>query len=255
MQTRFGVLCKIILLCCSVFSAASWAEINVYKQQFKGYGFTVIEVRKFAHLRLFLNQRNSSTALHYFDQISTQLKPCEQMTFAMNAGMFHSTYHPVGLYIENKKKLFPINRDHGWGNFYLQPNGVFAWNATHAIILSTSQYTKRKFKADYATQSGPMLIRNKQINPIFIPQSDSLKLRNAVGIKSQTLYFVLTEQPVNFYTLASFMRDDLELEQALYLDGSVSAVYLSEPPQNTQTHRLGPMLAYIDDQACHSNSQ
>lgn len=255
MQTRFGVLCKIILLCCSVFSAASWAEINVYKQQFKGYGFTVIEVRKFAHLRLFLNQRNSSTALHYFDQISTQLKPCEQMLFAMNAGMFHRNFSPVGLYMAQGQNMYPLNQQQGWGNFYLQPNGVLAWNKNKAFILSTEQYMRRKIKVDFATQSGPMLIRNKQINPVLIPQSASLKQRNAVGIKSQVLYFVLTDQEVNFYTLASFMRDDLKLEQALYLDGSVSAVYLSEPPQNTQTHRLGPMLAYIDDQACHSNSQ
>jgi uncharacterized protein YigE (DUF2233 family) len=154
-----------------------------------------------------------------------------------------------------RQNMYPLNQQQGWGNFYLQPNGVLAWNKNKAFILSTEQYMRRKIKVDFATQSGPMLIRNKQINPVLIPQSASLKQRNAVGIKSQVLYFVLTDQEVNFYTLASFMRDDLKLEQALYLDGSVSAVYLSEPPQNTQTHRLGPMLAYIDDQACHSNSQ
>ena len=249
------VLQLVVILICSLMSISVLAQVKSYTRHYEDYNYTVIEVDDFSKLRLMLNQQNDEAPVNDFSQIANQLKSCEQMTFAMNAGMFHSTYLPVGLYIENKKKLFPINREHGWGNFYLQPNGVFAWNAKQAIILSASQYTKRKFKADFATQSGPMLIINKQINPIFIPQSDSLKLRNAVGIKSQTLYFVLTEQPVNFYSLASFMRDDLELEQALYLDGSLSALYLADPPQNTQTRPLGPMLVYIDDHACGSHLQ
>ncbi|MFI7913003.1 hypothetical protein ACFMKF_18320, partial [Acinetobacter baumannii] len=37
-----------------------------------------------------------------FDNIQYQLKACEQLTFAMNGGMFHSGFSPVGLYIEKK---------------------------------------------------------------------------------------------------------------------------------------------------------
>jgi uncharacterized protein YigE (DUF2233 family) len=226
------------------------AQVTSYTRQYHDLKYTVVEVYDLTKLRLLLNKQGSQAPLNYFSQIPLQLKACEQMAFAMNAGMFHYTYHPVGLYIEKRKKLFPLNRHRGWGNFYLKPNGVLAWNAKQAVILSTSQYAKRKFKADYATQSGPMLVSNRQINPILMTESTSQKIRNAVGIKDQVLFFVITEQAVNFYTLASFMQADLGVEQALYLDGSISAVYLAEEAINTQSSPFGPMLAYIEDQNC-----
>jgi len=238
------------MLLFSLLSIQSEAQVKSYTREYNDLIFIVVEVGDLAKLRLFLNKQNGQTPLNYFSQIPTQLKTCEQMLFAMNAGMFHHTFHPVGLYIENNKTLFPLNLHRGWGNFYLQPNGVLAWNSKQAIILNSSQYTKKKFKADYATQSGPMLVSNRRINPIFMAESASLKIRNAVGIKDQVLYFVLTEQAVSFYALASFMQQELKLEQALYLDGSISAMYLGEKDINTQSSPFGPMLAYIEDQTC-----
>ena len=239
-----------IVLMGSLMPMHLFAQVTSYTRQYNDLNYTVVEVHDLSKLRLLLNKLNGQTPVNYFSQIPTQLKTCEQMVFAMNAGMFHYTFHPVGLYIENKKKLFPLNQHLGWGNFYLQPNGILAWNSKQAVILSTSQYVKGKFKADYATQSGPMLVSNQLINPIFIAESSSLKIRNAVGIKDQVLYFVLTEQAVNFYALASFMQNVLKLEQALYLDGSISAMYLAEKDINIQSSPFGPMLAYIEDQEC-----
>ena len=239
-----------IVLMGSLMPMHLFAQVTSYTRQYNDLNYTVVEVHDLSKLRLLLNKLNGQTPVNYFSQIPTQLKTCEQMVFAMNAGMFHYTFHPVGLYIENKKKLFPLNQHLGWGNFYLQPNGILAWNSKQAVILSTSQYVKGKFKADYATQSGPMLVFNRRINPIFIAESKSLKIRNAVGIKDQVLYFVLTEQAVNFYALASFMQNVLKLEQALYLDGSISAMYLAEKDINIQSSPFGPMLAYIEDQEC-----
>jgi uncharacterized protein YigE (DUF2233 family) len=229
---------------------SQFAQVTSYTRQYNDLNHTVVEVHDLSKLRLLLNKQNDQTPVNYFSQIPTQLNTCEKMLFAMNAGMFHYTFHPVGLYIENKKKLFPLNQHLGWGNFYLQPNGILAWNSKQAFILSTSQYVKGQFKADYATQSGPMLVFNRRINQIFMTESTSLKIRNAVGIKDQVLYFVLTEQAVNFYALASFMQNELKLEQALYLDGSISAMYLAEKDINIQSSPFGPMLAYIEDQEC-----
>ena len=244
------VLQLITMLISSLMSMSQFAQVTSYTRQYNDLNYTVVEVHDLSKLRLLLNKQNDQTPVNYFSQIPTQLNTCEKMLFAMNAGMFHYTFHPVGLYIENKKKLFPLNQHLGWENFYLQPNGILAWNSKQAVILSTSQYVKGKFKADYATQSGPMLVSNRRINPIFIAESSSLKIRNAVGIKDQVLYFVLTEQAVNFYALASFMQNELKLEQALYLDGSISAMYLVEKDINTQSSPFGPMLAYIEDQDC-----
>ena len=250
MEIRLRRMLQLIVMLMSLVPIHLWAQVTSYTRQYSEINYNVVEVHDLTKLRLLLNERGSSTPLDYFSQIPMELKTCERMTFAMNAGMFHYTYRPVGLYIERRKKLFPLNRLRGWGNFYLEPNGVLAWNAKQAVIVSTAEYAKSKFKADYATQSGPMLVLNRQINPIFMTDSTSLRIRNAVGIKDQVLYFVITEQAVNFYELASFMQADLGVEQALYLDGSISAVYLAEKSINTQSSPFGPMLAYIEDQNC-----
>lgn len=251
MYTKFrqGIQLSAILLF-SLLSIQSEAQVKSYTREYNDLNFTVVEVDDLAKLRLFLNQQERKTSINYFTNIPLQLTQCEVMRFAMNAGMFHSNFNPVGLYLEKRQTQYSLNRHRGWGNFYLKPNGVLAWNSKQAIILSSSQYTKKKFNADYATQSGPMLVLNRQINPIFLPQGKSLKQRNAVGLKNQRLYFVITQQPVNFYTLASFMQNQLKLEQALYLDGSISAIYLAENQVNTQSHSFGPMFAYIEDQSC-----
>jgi len=46
--------------------------------------------------------------------------------FAMNGGMYHSDYSPVGLFIENGVERSPPSTRGGWGNFHLLPNGVFS---------------------------------------------------------------------------------------------------------------------------------
>ncbi|MFX4978978.1 phosphodiester glycosidase family protein, partial [Acinetobacter baumannii] len=83
---------------------------------------------------------------------------------------------PVGLYIEQERQIQPLNEDNGWGNFFLQPNGVLAWNKRRAIVLATEQYKAKAFQSDYATQSGPMLVINGKINPLFLANSDSKKI-------------------------------------------------------------------------------
>ncbi|WP_181943294.1 phosphodiester glycosidase family protein, partial [Klebsiella pneumoniae] len=93
-----------------------------------------------------------------------------------------------------------LNEDKGWGNFFLQPNGVLAWNDKQAVILTTEQYKAKVFQPDYATQSGPMLVINGKINPLFLANSDSKKIRNGVGVKNNKLYFVISKNRVNFYS-------------------------------------------------------
>lgn len=169
MYTKFRQRIQLaFILLFSLLSIQSEAQVKSYTREYNDLNFTVVEVRDLSKLHLFLNQQERKTPINYFTNIPMQLAPCEGMLFAMNAGMFHYTFHPVGLYIENKKKPFPLNQHRGWGNFYLKPNGVLAWNSKQAIILSSSQYTKKKFNADYATQSGPMLVLNRRINPIFM---------------------------------------------------------------------------------------
>lgn len=62
-----------------------------------------------------------------FQGIIDSLTPSDkQLLFAVNGGMFKEDRSPLGLYVEDGKELAPLNTElEGYGNFYLQPNGVF----------------------------------------------------------------------------------------------------------------------------------
>lgn len=185
-----------------------------------------------------------------FATIQKQNRHC-QLSFAMNAGMYHADFSSVGLYIEHSKLLHNLNLERNkFGNFFMQPNGVVAWNKNTAIIKTTDQYQKSGFKAEYATQSGPMLVIGGLINPIFEKNSDSLKVRNGVGIKNNQLYFVISRGRISFYDFADIFKSQLKIDQALYLDGSISSAYIPQAKRNDQIYELGPMFIYDEAQSC-----
>lgn len=216
-----------------------------------GVDADVIQVKKLSDLQLFLNDPSQQPLLK-FENIKKQLHSCQRLEFAMNAGMYHPDYAPVGLYIENRKQLTGLNEQQGFGNFFMQPNGVVAWNDQQAVIETTQDFKTSRFKANYATQSGPMLIIDGKINPKFLADSDSLKIRNGVGIKDNTLYFVITRNRVNFYQFAQFFKDELNIDNALYLDGSISSLYLPKIYREDRRYSLGPMIGLINSKVCRS---
>ncbi len=200
------------------------------------------------NLQVFLNDHNNKP-YKSFDKVNQALKQKKQaLQFAMNAGMFHSDYLPVGLYIEAGQVQFPLNTGRGTGNFFLEPNGVFLQDVSGFKVLSTQDYaasdTYKTVKL--ATQSGPLLVYQGQINPYFLENSLSTYVRNAVGIISEhQAAFVITEQPVNFYQLADFFKNMLQVKNALYLDGSISSLYLPEIGRYDNARFLGPMIGVL----------
>ena len=200
-------------------------------------------------LQLFLKNQQGQI-YKKFAAVQKELKKC-QISFAMNAGMYHPNFAPVGLYIEQGKQQIELNQQKNkFGNFFMQPNGVVAWNNKQAVIKTTEQYLKSNFKAHYATQSGPMLLINGEINPIFVKNSDSLKVRNGVGIKNNQLYFVISRGKINFYNFADIFKSQLKTDQALYLDGSISSAFIPQVKRNDQTYDLGPMFIYSEAKNC-----
>ncbi len=80
----------------------------------------------------------------------------------------HAEYTAAGLYIENGIERKALNtRKSGYGNFHLQPNGVFWVQDGKAAVTPTADYARLKPSADIATQSGPMLVIGGAINPKF----------------------------------------------------------------------------------------
>ncbi|MFT3683266.1 MAG: phosphodiester glycosidase family protein [Ferruginibacter sp.] len=152
----------------------------------------------------------------------------EKLLFAMNGGMYQQDGTPLGLFIQNRKTITPLNKRSGNGNFYLEPNGVFyIRNNNTAQVCTTAKFVHDSTIA-YATQSGPMLVINGCINPSFKKGSTNLNTRNGVGIlPGNKILFAMSKKEVSLYDFASFFKK-AGCSNALYLDGFVSRTYLPE---------------------------
>lgn len=167
--------------------------------------------------------------------------------FAMNGGMYHSDYSPVGLFIENGVERSPLSTRGGWGNFHLLPNGVFYLKDHKAGVLATEAYLAADPKPDFATQSGPMLVIDGGLHPRFLPDSDSLKRRNGVGVsRDGMVHFAISDNTVRFYDFATLFRDVLDSPNALYLDGTISSVDIPAMKRRDSLFPMGPIIAVVD---------
>ncbi|EPG38053.1 phosphodiester glycosidase family protein [Acinetobacter colistiniresistens] len=220
--------------------------------QYDQQAYDVIKVEDLDQLKLFLKSPETNRYYQKFAVLQKELPACAQLNFAMNAGMYHADLQPVGLYVEHGKQLAPLNEATGFGNFFMQPNGVVAWNDRYAVIKSTADYKKDGFKAQFATQSGPMLINKGKINTQFLVDSNSFKIRNGVGVKDNQLYFVISQQRVSFYQFAQFFKQQLKIDNALYLDGSISSLYSIHSKRHDKRFNLGPIVAEVNRGKCKS---
>lgn len=209
--------------------------------------FTVVRVDpEMESLTLFLND-DKGRPFKRFDRLAAWLKARDKkLAFAMNAGMYHRDYSPVGLLVIDGKEVSPLNREDGTGNFFLKPNGVFLVSASGPKVVETSAYAAISKDVRIATQSGPILLSNGKIHPVFNAKSSSRLIRNGVGVSGNVVYFVISEQPVSFYEMAVFFRDELHCRDALYLDGVVSGIYSADARRNDRRAALGPMLGIVE---------
>ena len=146
-----------------------------------------------------------------------------------NAGIYSGDHNPSGLHIEGGKTLSPLNLNDGGGNFYWKPNGVFYVTDRTGGIVESEKFNSLSERGNVreATQSGPMLVIDGEVNKDFKPESPSLYVRNGIGVKSPNeVYIVISRDEVNLYDFASVFRDNLHCRGALYLDGCVSQMYL-----------------------------
>ncbi len=153
----------------------------------------------------------------------------KKLLFATNGGIYSKEYTPLGLYVEQGEKLGSLNMGQGSGNFSMKPNAVFYIDSNGAYIEDASKLSVSVETMQDAVQSGPALLLDGEMHPRFFKDSDSYNIRNGVGIDSQGgVVFAISNTPVNFYTFAALFRDKLDCNNALYLDGSISEMYLPE---------------------------
>jgi len=152
-----------------------------------------------------------------------------ELIFAVNGGMYTRSQAPQGLYIEENQLIAPLDtQSSGYGNFYLQPNGIFYLTNTGIPYIRTTSAFRQDKAIRFATQSGPMLLIDGYFHPKIRKGSSNLHIRNGVGVLPDgRVVFAMSKKRINFYDLALFFKN-LGCENALYLDGFVSRTYLPE---------------------------
>ncbi len=207
-----------------------------------GYAVCTVDVRR-DRLALFAADA-AGRPLASFERLAQGLGAAGRvLAFAMNAGMYEADLSPVGLLIVGGALAHPATTAEGSGNFFLKPNGVFFFGADGVGIKETQAFLDAGLHPDFATQSGPLLLREGALHPRIEPEGTSLKIRNGVGVRdAHTAVFAISEEPVNFHAFATLFRDALGCRDALYLDGSVSALYAPALGRTGQRVPLGPMV-------------
>ena len=206
-------------------------------------------------LRLFLDQADGAP-YGTFDALAADLETRGlELEFAMNGGMYQDDFSPVGLHVEAGEVVAPANTRTAPAdirpvpNFYKKPNGVFYVGAEGAGVVTTERFLEEKPQADFATQSGPMLVIDGALHPAFIPGSSDRRQRDGVGMSGPTaVHFVISEDGVNFHDFARFFRDRLGCPSALFLDGGSApglyapAIGRNDPPGHGG---YGPIIAVV----------
>jgi uncharacterized protein YigE (DUF2233 family) len=236
---RCGLLAALLCVPPAVAGALECGEVV-----FRDVRSTVCRVNiRTDRLQLFLTDP-SGQPFNFFHKVAESLtKRNEQLVFAMNAGMYREDYSPLGLMVINGRQVHRLNVASGFGNFYLKPNGVFTVSDSGAHIVESSQYQSMQPTPMLATQSGPLLLHDGQLNSHISPQGTSRLIRNGVGVvKSDEVVFVISEDPVNFYDFAVLFRDRLHCADALYLDGNVSSLYVRSLGRSDEHVPLGPII-------------
>jgi uncharacterized protein YigE (DUF2233 family) len=179
-----------------------------------------------------------------FDELETRLgSRAEKVAFAMNAGMYDNEGRPIGLAIVASRQKHAINLRKGGGNFHLMPNGVFQVRKDGRAEIKSSNRWKPSPQVQLATQSGPMLVIGGKLHPAFELDGRSRYIRNGVGIEpGGRPLFVISEDPVSFGKFARYFRDRLKVRDALFLDGSVSALWDPANGRRDVTKPLGPIV-------------
>ncbi|GHC56549.1 phosphodiester glycosidase family protein [Neogemmobacter tilapiae] len=214
---------------------------------FEQVTYTICRAKAGQDIRVFHSGADGQ-AYRSFDAVQAMLSAKgQQLGWAMNAGMYHSDRGPVGLLIEDGVEKLGVMTREGPGNFGMLPNGVFCVMPDRLAVIESRAYAENPPACRHASQSGPMLVIDGALHPRFLPDSDSYKIRNGVGVSADAAeaIFALSEAPVNFHTFARFFRDELGLPNALYFDGTISRLFAPDLGRDDRGVAMGPMVGLV----------
>ncbi len=196
------------------------------------------------NIRLFSNNRAGKPYGSFAALRDALARDRLSLRFAMNGGMYEPDQSPVGLYVEGGSQQKALDTGTGWGNFRLLPNGVFYIQPGAVGVMETKAFAAAGIEPLYATQSGPMLVIDGALHPSFLIDSTSLKRRNGVGVDADgKAVFAVSDGEVRFHDFATLFRDVLGCRNALFLDGSISSLYVPKWQREDSAFPLGPIIA------------
>lgn len=195
------------------------------------YYDVVIVNLDYAHVRLYW-QRDDGSRIGTFLALRDWLAARgEKLLVATNGGIFLKGFIPAGVHVERGMERIAANLEEGWGNFYLKPNGVFAITKNGAMVVSTRQFAQIASRDSVleATQSGPMLVEHGVVHPIFEDSSYHYNIRSGVAaLTPSQVVLAISRTEVTLYDFATFFRDEMQCNDALYLDGDITRMYAPE---------------------------
>ncbi len=229
--------------------------VTCTEDRFEGHGFTVCTVDATTQALATFLYDDTGARYGDFDRLSDALEAeGRALIFAMNGGMYHRDGAPVGHYVEKGQTLRRVITAPSGQNFGMLPNGILCIRDNRADVIETLAFAARSPDCRFATQSGPMLVIDGALHPRFFSDSPYVKQRNGVGTTpdGRTAYFVVSARRVNFDTFARFFRDVLNVNQALYLDGSdagVSRLFAPQIGRNDRGRAMGPIIGVTTPRA------
>jgi len=234
----------------AVLWAAQVGAVTCEKLTHNDKRYTICEVdASTADLRLFLKD-DEGEVLGHFSSVNDALEPQgKRLAFAMNAGMYHDDRLPVGHYVEDGQEQMRVIPNAGPGNFGLLPNGVFCIREGRADVFETLDFIDQAPECRFATQSGPMLVIDRELHPRFLPDSTSRYIRNGVGTSADgaRAVFAISEDAVTFHEFGRLFRDVLGTPNALFLDGNISRMYERSSNRSDIGFSLGPIVGVVED--------
>ncbi|HET7717742.1 MAG TPA: phosphodiester glycosidase family protein [Bauldia sp.] len=250
------VLTRFALLAAALLAGVHAAPADCVSESFEESGFIVCSFDLPESDIRFFWRHPDGEAFGTFTALAGHLEgKGQRLVFATNGGMYGEDFSPIGLYIEGGQELAPVNTREAPANvrpvpnFYKKPNGIFYIGRDGAGVMTTEAFLARRPDVRFATQSGPMLVIDGEVHPVFIPGSSDRNPRNGVCAPTpDKVHFVITEGTVNFHDFARFFRDRLKCKDALFLDGgSASALYAPELGRNDGPGHggFGPIIAVV----------
>ena len=242
---RLALAFLLLVPCGSSAQEPQWPASPCRIETFEGSRFTVCDPGR--GKLLLVAAGKDEVPKRSFAEVMADL-PAERVAFAMNAGMFDEDGRPIGLAITGRRQVHAINLNDGPGNFHLKPNGVFSVAHTGAARIAPSgpmTAIQRAQTVELATQSGPMLVIDGKLHPKLSHDGQSRFIRNGVGVRDGRALFVISNEVVSMGKLARFFRDSLHARNALYFDGSVSALWDPAAGRQDAGVPLGPIIVAI----------